>query len=56
FAIDEHGDVVESDVLAGDTVVLDMGVYTLDALKMIDGNFNPEGLEHATWESAGIKV
>jgi len=43
-------------VLAGETVLLDMGVYTLDALKLVDGNFNPEALEHATWEDAGLNV
>src|SRR5690606_19936520 len=41
---------------AGDTVLLDLGVYTLDALKLVDGNFNPEALEHATWEDAGLNV
>ena len=33
-----------------------MGAYTLDALKMSDGNFNPEELEHATFENGGIMV
>jgi len=47
---------VESDVFAGETVLLDIGVYTLDALKLVDGNFNPEALEHATWEDAGLNV
>jgi hypothetical protein len=48
--------MADSDLLTGDTVVLDMGVYTLDALKLVDGNFNPEALEHATWEGGGINV
>ena len=49
YILDDKGEMVENDVLAGDTVLLDLGVYTLDALKLVDGNFNPEALEHATW-------
>jgi hypothetical protein len=56
FALDENGEVLNSDVLTGETVILDMGVYTLDALKLVDGNFNPEALEHASWENGGISV
>jgi len=56
FILDSKGDFVESDVFAGETVLLDIGVYTLDALKLVDGNFNPEALEHATWEDAGLNV
>lgn len=56
FALDEKGEVVANDLLSGETVILDMGVYTLDALKLTDGNFNPEMLEHATWENGGIST
>lgn len=56
FVLDGKGEVINSDLLTGDTVVLDMGVYTLDALKLVDGNFNPEALEHATWEGGGLSV
>ncbi|PJF38811.1 MAG: hypothetical protein CUN54_10050, partial [Phototrophicales bacterium] len=56
FVLDEKGNVIESDVLAGETLILDSGVYTLDALKLVDGNFNPETLEHATWDNGGIDV
>ena len=41
-------------MLEGEVLVLDMGAYTLDALKMSNGNFNPEELEHATFENGGI--
>ena len=54
FVLDDDGQLVESDVLAGEVLVLDMGAYTLDALKMSNGNFNPEELEHATFENGGI--
>ena len=54
FVLDDEGQLVESDVLAGEVLVLDMGAYTLDALKMSNGNFNPEELEHATFENGGI--
>ena len=49
FILDNKGQPVATEVLDGDVIILDMGVYTLDALKLVDGNFNPEGLEHATW-------
>jgi hypothetical protein len=54
FVLDDNGKTVHSDVLNGDTVILDSGAHTLDALKMSDGNFNPESLEHATWENGGV--
>lgn len=54
FILDEHGEMATSDVLNGDVVVLDMGAYTLDALKLNDGKFNSESLEHATWETSGV--
>jgi len=56
YILDDKGEFVENDILAGETVLLDIGVYTLDALKLVDGNFNPEALEHATWEDAGLNV
>ena len=56
FILDKDGELVESDILAGETVILDIGVFTLDALRLTNGNFNPEALEHATWEDAGINV
>ncbi|GAB5426317.1 MAG: hypothetical protein Crog4KO_34640 [Crocinitomicaceae bacterium] len=57
FALDANGEALaESDVLSGDTVILDMGMYTLDALQMSNGNFNPESLGTATWEGQGIKA
>ena len=54
FVLDDTGKAANTDILSGDTVILDMGAYTLDALKMNDGSFNPESLEHATWESGGV--
>jgi hypothetical protein len=56
FIVNEQGKLVHSDVLAGDVVILDSGAHTLDALKLNNGNFNPEELEHATWESGGVHV
>lgn len=56
FALDDKGNPVDSDILEGQTVVLDMGMYTLDALQMNDGQFNPESLQSATWESSGIRA
>jgi Actin like proteins N terminal domain len=56
FILDDKGELLKSDVLTGETVVLDMGAYTLDALKLTDGNFNPEALQYATWENGGINA
>ena len=56
FVLDDKGEFIDTSVLAGETVLLDIGVFTLDALKLVDGNFNPEALEHATWEDAGLNV
>lgn len=56
FILDSDGNTVDTDLLSGEVVILDMGVYTLDALKLHDGNFNPEALEHATWENGGLNV
>jgi hypothetical protein len=56
FIFDNQGKIQDNTVLSGDTIILDMGVYTLDALKMQDANFNPESLETATWETGGIGV
>jgi hypothetical protein len=56
FVLDDKGDTVISDVLSGDTIILDSGAHTLDALKLNDGNFNPESLEHATWENGGVEM
>lgn len=56
FALNDQGVPVETDILAGQTVVLDLGMYTLDALSMSEGQFNPESLQSATWEGQGIKT
>ena len=54
FVLDDDGHPVPSDVLSGEVLVLDMGAHTLDALQLVNGNFNPETLEHATWDNGGI--
>lgn len=56
FILDDNGDMADSDMLDGETVVIDAGAYTLDALKLVNGNFNPEALEFATWEDGGVKA
>lgn len=56
FVLDDSGEVVVSDVLAGDVVILDLGAHTLDAVQLTNGNFNPESLQHATWEAGGVHV
>lgn len=56
FVMDTNGKAVDSDMLEGENVVLDMGMYTLDALQVSNGQFNPESLASATWENGGIKA
>jgi hypothetical protein len=57
FVIDDEGMMHEdNDVLSGETVILDMGMHTLDALQMSNGNFNPESLATATWENGGLRI
>ncbi|HEX2623344.1 MAG TPA: ParM/StbA family protein, partial [Phototrophicaceae bacterium] len=56
FLFDDQGELQDDSILAGEVVVMDSGAFTLDALKMQDGNFNPESLEHATWENGGVDV
>lgn len=54
FVLDDNGQQVGGDVLAGDVLILDSGVYTLDAVALHNGNFNPETLDSATFENFGI--
>jgi len=56
FVTDNNGLEVDTDILTGETIILDVGAYTLDALLLQDGNFNSETLESATWENAGVNV
>lgn len=56
FTIDEEGNSVDNDFYEGEIVVLDIGAFTLDALKLQNGAFNPESLEHATWQNAGVNT
>lgn len=56
FVLDDKGKSVDNDMLEGENVVLDMGMYTLDALQVSNGQFNPESLASATWENGGIKA
>jgi hypothetical protein len=56
FVIDDEGNNASTDILSGETVILDIGVFTVDALKLQDGNFNPESLEHATWQNQGVNA
>jgi hypothetical protein len=55
FVLDEKGQLVQGDLLAGENIILDLGMHTADALLISNGNFNPESLQNATWENTGIK-
>lgn len=56
FALDDSGEFARSDALAGECVILDIGAHTLDAIQLSNGNFNPETLQHATWEEGGVHI
>jgi len=56
FIVDNNGEMVNNQLLSDDIVILDVGAFTLDALKLSNGDFNPENLEHATWEEAGVNT
>lgn len=56
FVLDDNGVYVPSDVLNGEIVILDVGAHTLDAVLLQNGDFNPESLQHATWEEGGVHV
>jgi hypothetical protein len=47
---DKHGD----DMLAGRVAVLDLGAGTGDTYTIFDGNLNPDAIQHATDDRAGI--
>lgn len=54
FVLDEKGQPSNGDFLAGDVMIGDSGVWTLDTILMHNGIFNPETLQHATWQGDGL--
>jgi hypothetical protein len=54
--IDEQGNQVPNDIMRDQTVIIDIGAFTTDALSMTNGNFNPESLGTATWQNAGVET
>jgi hypothetical protein len=56
FILDEKGRKAKNDSLSGNVVILDIGAYTIDALSLVNGNFNPEALDYASWENEGVDL
>lgn len=60
YRFDLNGEVVElpdrsgQDMLAGRVVVLDLGAGTGDSYTVYDGNMNPDAIDHATDDKAGV--
>lgn len=54
FAFDADGNPVSTPATQGNVLIIDIGAYTLDAIQLKDGNFNPESLETATFENEGV--
>ncbi|MCA9909023.1 MAG: hypothetical protein KC519_10285, partial [Anaerolineae bacterium] len=60
YRFDLNGEVVElpdrsgEDMLAGRVVVLDLGAGTGDSYTLYDGNLNPDAIDHATDDRAGV--
>jgi len=56
FNINDKGEPVATSAFEGEVVLLDLGAHTLDTLKFVNGDVNPEALQYATWESGGVHV
>lgn len=54
FGLDDDGEKVKSDAFAGTVVVIDVGTFTVNAITLVNGSFNPENLDVATWENEGL--
>lgn len=54
FNFDDAGQPIQNDIFEGEVVVLDSGAFTLDAIRITDGNFNLDRLEEATIPNAGV--
>lgn len=54
FVLDEKGQPSGGDLLSGDVMIGDSGVWTLDTILMHNGIFNPETLQTATWQGDGL--
>jgi len=54
FVIDDNGSPINTNILDGYTLVLDIGVYTLDAILLKNGKFVSETLDRATHINSGI--
>lgn len=54
FAFDDKGNMVENDILDGSVALVDLGLFTADVVITIDGMFNPENLDRATYRNAGV--
>lgn len=55
LGLDDSGQPVKTDLLSGDVLVLDGGMNTIDAVRLKNGSFVPEDLQHATWAKTGIQ-
>lgn len=57
IALDEDGNPnKDTDLINGNVLILDSGTYTFDSVLLQHGKFNPETLQHATWEDGGLAV
>lgn len=54
YILDEDGNPISTDILNGEVVILDIGAFTLDALRVQNGKLNPNDLQSATWQKAGV--
>lgn len=54
FIVGSRGQAIKSDFWQGNVVIVDGGFWTLDTLVVQNGNLNPENLQSATHNNAGI--
>jgi len=55
FALDDAGQRVDTDVLNGRMLIIDIGMYTVDFIVIQDGRINPEALTLATKPGWGVR-
>lgn len=54
FLIDENGNVQDSDIGQGRTMLIDIGAFTVDVVETEGGDIRPESIADSTHEQAGL--
>lgn len=54
FTMDDKGNSIDDDTLAGDVLIVDIGAYTLDIIYLVNGQFNAEYLDKSSYAKFGL--